>query len=270
MLVFPQLLTGASAVYPVSRKSNFRTVVNTLPDGSAVVYSDPDAALTEWELRATGLNAAEWNAIDTLFQAVAGQWQTLTFLDPAGNLFADSELLSAGAWTNGPLVGLTAGIGDPLGTTRGTRAVMCGRDGRGGFASARGAREFQILFERLGENDRRVECDPDGVECRRGVAKTFSLTTMWQRISLAVSLGQSTTSVTFGAQLDAGASVDLFGLQVEAQLAASDYKRTGTQGGGRKRAVRGGRADGEGAEHGCFRCGDTDRECVRKMNNADH
>ena len=38
-------------------------------------------------------------------------------------------------------------------------------------------------------------------------------------------------SVTFGAQLDAGASVDLFGMQVEAQLAPSDYKRTGTAGG---------------------------------------
>jgi hypothetical protein len=231
MLVFPQLLTGASAVYPVSRKSNFRTVVNTLPDGSAVVYSDPDAALTEWELRATGLNAAEWNAIDTLFQAVAGQWQTLTFLDPAGNLFADSELLSAGAWTNGPLVGLTAGIGDPLGTTRATRAINAG--GTVGAVSQVLAVPGNFKYclsawaKTIGGSNVTLTASSTG----GSVAKTFSLTTMWQRISLAVSLGQSTTSVTFGAQLDAGASVDLFGLQVEAQLAASDYKRTGTQGG---------------------------------------
>jgi hypothetical protein len=38
-------------------------------------------------------------------------------------------------------------------------------------------------------------------------------------------------SVTFGAQLTAGASVDLFGMQVEAQLAASDYKMTTVRGG---------------------------------------
>ncbi len=37
--------------------------------------------------------------------------------------------------------------------------------------------------------------------------------------------------MTFGAQLGAGASVDLFGMQVEAQLAASDYKMTGAAGG---------------------------------------
>jgi hypothetical protein len=46
-----------------------------------------------------------------------------------------------------------------------------------------------------------------------------------------VALGAATTSVTFGAQLDAGATVDLFGMQVEAQPAASAYKMTGESGG---------------------------------------
>jgi hypothetical protein len=33
MLVFPQLVTGAVALYPVTRQSVLRTVVNTLADG---------------------------------------------------------------------------------------------------------------------------------------------------------------------------------------------------------------------------------------------
>ena len=37
--------------------------------------------------------------------------------------------------------------------------------------------------------------------------------------------------MTFGAQLAAGRSVDLFGMQVEAQLGPSDYKKTGDRGG---------------------------------------
>ena len=126
MPVFPQLATGAVALYPVTRQSVLRTVVNTLADGSTVVYSDPDAAQTMWELQAKGLTAAEWNAIEALFDAVAGQWQPFTLLDPAGNLFANSELLSAGSWTNGALITLTAGIGDPLGTSRATRVVNAG------------------------------------------------------------------------------------------------------------------------------------------------
>jgi hypothetical protein len=46
-----------------------------------------------------------------------------------------------------------------------------------------------------------------------------------------VDLAESTSSVTFGVQLAAGATVDLFGMQVEAQLGASAYKMTGTNGG---------------------------------------
>src|ERR1700689_4145079 len=101
MLVFPQLTTGAAAMYPVTRQSVLRTVVNTLSDGSTVIYSDPDAAQTMWEIQAKGLTAVEWSSIEALFDAVAGQWLDFTLLDPAGNLFADSELLSSGAWTNG-------------------------------------------------------------------------------------------------------------------------------------------------------------------------
>jgi len=231
MLVFPQLSTGASAVYPVSRKTNLRTVVNTLADGSAVVYSDPDAAFTEWELHATGLSAVEWGAIDTLFQAMAGQWQSFTFLDPVGNLLADSELLSAGAWTNGPLVALTAGIGDPLGTTRASRAINSGGAAQAVAQVLTVPGNFKyclsIWARTIGGSNVTLTASTTG----GSAAKTFSLSTAWQRISLAVSLGQNTTSMTFGAQLDAGASVDLFGMQVEAQLAASDYKKTGTQGG---------------------------------------
>ena len=57
-----------------------------------------------------------------------------------------------------------------------------------------------------------------------------------RRLTLSGSLAQSTEQVTFGVQLAAGTSVDLFGMQVEAQPAASDYKRTGAAGGVRSNA----------------------------------
>ena len=55
-----------------------------------------------------------------------GNVATFTFLDPAGNLLEQSEEFGAAAWTNGALIELTAGIGDPLGTTRATRVVNAG------------------------------------------------------------------------------------------------------------------------------------------------
>ena len=50
-------------------------------------------------------------------------------------------------------------------------------------------------------------------------------------MALAAGAGSSSvSSVAFGMQIAAGASVDVFGLQVEAQLAPTDYKMTGAGG----------------------------------------
>jgi hypothetical protein len=231
MLVFPQLVTGASAVYPVTRRTIQRTVVNALPDGSAVVFADPDAAAAGWQLHASGMTLAEWNAIKTLFVATSGMWQTFTFLDPTGNLLADSEALNAGAWTNGGLIELTTSIADPFGTTRATRAINAGSSAESVAQILDIPGNFQyclsVWARTVGTSGVALTISTTG----GSAVKSFALNGTWTRISLSGNLAQSTTSVTFGAQLAAGASVDLFGMQVEAQLAASDYKMTETQGG---------------------------------------
>jgi membrane protease subunit (stomatin/prohibitin family) len=62
-------------------------------------------------------------------------------------------------------------------------------------------------------------------------AVTFPLAAQWQRVGMLVGLGQATSSVTFAAQLAPGASVDLFGMQVDAQPAPASYRQTGVAGG---------------------------------------
>ncbi len=231
MLVFPQLTTGAATLYPVTRQTVQRTVVNTLPDGSTVIYSDPDAAQTMWELQLKGLTAAEWGSIEALFDAVAGQWQTFTLLDPAGNLFANSELLSAGSWVNGALITLTAGIGDPLGTTRATRVVNTGIAAEAVTQVLTVPGNYRYCLSTWAKTTGGSSVTLEASTTGASASGTFTLTTNWQRISMPAELGAATTSVTVGAQLAAGATVDLFGMQVEAQPAASDYKMTGEQGG---------------------------------------
>src|ERR1041385_3764490 len=99
MLVFPQLQSGSATLYPVVRRNLTRTVQNQLPDGSAVVFADSDAAVREWELHLAGLTLEEWTAIDTLFQAVSGRLTSFTFLDPVGNLLQRSEEFGTPEWT---------------------------------------------------------------------------------------------------------------------------------------------------------------------------
>ncbi len=231
MLVFPQLGTGASALYPVTKTSVQRTVVNTLGDGSTVVFADPYAAAMAWNLQASGLTATEWNAIETLFQATSGMWQTFTFLDPTANLLLQSEDFGATAWTNGALIELTTGVGDPLGTTRATGVVNAGETALSVAQTPNVPGNFHYCLSAWAKTAAGSGVTLSISTTGGSVTQTFPLTGEWARINVSGNPGQSTTEVTFAAQLAAGASVDLFGMQVEAQLAPSDYKLTGAKGG---------------------------------------
>jgi hypothetical protein len=231
MLVFPQLSTGCAALYPVIRKSATRTVVNDLGDGSRVVFGDPDAETTEWELRCVGLTLEESTEIDALFQAVSGRLATFTFLDPAGNLLLHSEEFGQPGWTNGALIQLTPGVADPLGTARATHVVnaasVAGLVGQPLAVPGSFRYVLSVWAKGTGTSNLTLSATTEG----GSVTRSFPLTGEWTRLFLEVGLGLNTDSVTFGAQLDAGAAADLFGMQVEAQPGVSDYKQTGGSGG---------------------------------------
>jgi len=228
MLVFPQLTTGAAAFYPVTKQALQRSVVNTLAGGNTVMYADPSAAIAGWQLRATGMTLVEWNAIESLFQQVSGMSGTFTFLDPVGNLLLQSENFSVGAWTKGALVQLTPGITDPFGTTRATTLVNAGQTDAELTQTLNIPGSFQY-------------CLSVWVRSASGSAVTLAVANVtknvaagpqWSRVHLTANPGQTgATTVTFGAQMAAGSSLELFGMQVEAQLGLSDYKITGAIGG---------------------------------------
>jgi hypothetical protein len=228
MLVFPQLTTGAAALYPVTKQGRQRTVVNALADGSAVVYADPDGTVAGWTLRATGLTLVEWNAIESLFQQTAGMAGTFTFLDPVGNLLLQSENFSAGGWTAGALVQLTGGIADPFGTARATRLVNTGQAAAGVTQILNVPGDFQYCLSVWV----RTASGSAVTLAVANTSKSFAAGTQWKRVYFSSNPGQAgATTVTFGAQLAAGGSVELFGMQAEAQLGPSDYKITGAVGG---------------------------------------
>jgi len=228
MLVFPQLSTGAAALYPVTKQSLRRAVVNTLADGKVVVYADSGAAIAGWALRATGLTQAEWNAIENLFQQSSGMAGTFTFLDPAGNLLLQSENFGAGAWAVGALVQLTAGIGDPFGSTRATWLVNTGQAIAGITQLLNVPGDFQYCLSVWVRSSSGSALTLSAANS----SKSFAAGTQWKRVYFSSNSGQAgATTVTFGAKLAAGGSVELFGMQVEAQPGPSDYKMTSASGG---------------------------------------
>lgn len=231
MLVFPQLATGASALYPVTRMNATRTVVNVLGDGSTVVFADADAGMREWELRAAGLSLDEWTAIEGLFEAASGRLSVFTFLDPFGNLLLRSEEFGDPAWATGELIQLTPGSGDPFGTTRATQVVNAGPAAGAMTQTLAVPGNFRYTLSVWGKTTGASSVTLSATTSGGSATRSIALTSQWKRVSLDVGLGQNTESVVFGVELDVGATVDLFGMQAEAQISASDYKKTGSNGG---------------------------------------
>jgi hypothetical protein len=229
--VFPQVSTGASALYPLTKTSRQRSVVNTLGDGTTDVYADPEAASLGWELHTTGLTAAEWGAIEALFEATSGMWQPFTFLDPVGNLIAESESFGASAWSNGALIDLTTGAGDPLGTTRATTVTNPSLAAEAIAQTLTVPGNFQYCLSIWARTDSGTNVTLSISTTGGNATKTFTLGAQWVRVSLSADLGQTTESVTFAAQIAAGGTIDIFAMQAEAQWGFSDYKQTGTTSG---------------------------------------
>lgn len=226
MTHFPVLSSGAVCQFPVSKTREFRTIVNSLANGADVKLGDGAGERVRWRLRFLGLSEGEFRNIEDFYRAREGALETFLFLDPTDNLLVFSEDFTAGAWTKGPGLSLTPGTPGPLQSGLGTRVSN---------VSPAPQRMEQILnaptgvtycfsiYARGGDSAtvtlvRRA----GGVEQTRTVA----LRDDWDRLQMPWSPTTDGEEVAFGLELPAGATLELFGAQVECQTGASAYKKT--------------------------------------------
>jgi hypothetical protein len=201
-------------------------VINAMGDGSQITYHDPDLAETRWQLDATGLNAVEWGAIETLFADVRGRFGTFKLLEPAGNLLLQSETFDQPEWDNSALTVVTTGQPDPLGGT--------------GASTITGT-SVEVAQTLAVPGNYRYSLSVWAKSAAGATATLFALTTGgssekacvlgadWMRIAMPVAMGLATDSVTFGVRLTDSAQI--FGMQVEAQPGPGGYQKTGAKGG---------------------------------------
>lgn len=226
MLTYPQSASGALAQFPTIRKRRARTILNSSADGGFVKLGDPAGASTEWQLSYTALSDSELAALEQFFQAAEGSLNSFTFLDPNSNLLAWSEVLTNSAWTPGPQLTLQGGVADAVGGTNGWHLSNTGGgpealsqtlNGPGGYLYC-----LSVYVQAV---------QPSSVTLTAGNTRlTYPAGATWQRIWTAGTGDASGTSIQFGIELPAGAAVDVFGPQVEAQAVPSVY-RTSTSGG---------------------------------------
>jgi len=226
MLVFPQLTTGALIQFPVRKLRRKRTITNTLGDMSTIKLADPYGETVEWRLEYSGLSDRELMNLQQFHLAAEGSLNTFTFLDPTANLLAWSDQLNNAVWSADPFLALTGGLSDPVG------GINAWNLSNSGVAA-------QTLLQTLNAPGGYTYCTSAYVRSASGRTVSLVLGTnqtaatlsgTWTRI-VASGYGTATeNSIGFGLALPAGASVEVFGIQVEAQPAASGYKPSTTGG----------------------------------------
>jgi hypothetical protein len=226
MAAYPQLGSGALGQFPVRKKRRTRTVVNQAADGSTIKLADPAGEVTEWQLTYTDLSDEEAAALRAFFGAAEGTLNGFTFLDPAGNLLAWSDQLDEDAWQKDPLLSLTGGIGDPRGSALAWRLSNGGgaEQGAGQTLAAPGEYQYCLSAYVRAATATSVGLTAGSQTARRAVASE------WTRIAWTCSGDAQATSMRFGIEIAPGDAVEVYGLQVEAQTAASGYKASGRGG----------------------------------------
>jgi len=220
MPAYPQLGSGALSQFPVQKNRWARTVVNRAADGSTIKLADPAAEVTEWLLTYTDLSDEEAAALRAFFVAAEGTLNGFTFLDPAGNLLAWSDQLDQTAWQKDPLLSLTGGITDPRGGTRAWRLSNSGGAEQAAGQTLAAPGEYQYC---LSAYVRAALVTGVGLTVGSQTAGRV-VTSEWTRIAWTGSGDAEATSVRFAMEIGAGDVVEVYGLQVEAQTAASGYK----------------------------------------------
>lgn len=221
---FPQTGAGSVAQYPLERVRRWRTITNRLENGERITLPDYGTAEILWDLSYEDLSDGESGQIRGLFDSVLGAVGSFTFIDPLVNLLGWSEDLSRSGWQRG-LLNVAAAVTDPQGTTRASRI-------------ANSSAATQALAQSLGIRGEHVACFSAWVRSntisvaaiqRDGHQSTYAIGPVWKRIHVTGAGNAGQADSTFALLVEPGQSVDVWGLQVEAQPAPSVYKGSGPQ-----------------------------------------
>ncbi len=223
MLIFPQLSTFASVQYPIQKQRSERTIVNLSEDGRLITLADTFASEVRWTLKFNGLTDQEALNLTSFFDLCEGSLQPFLFLDPTENLLSYSEDLTQPSWQLSSLLTLTHQIDDPFGTDRATRVL------NNSLAALTITQTVAIPGSIYCAFSVYLRSQYAGFQLIRddgsnSVPLPVSPTPSWQRFSLNTAYASSiSTSCDFSISIPPGVSLDVFGLQLDAQPFPGTY-----------------------------------------------
>jgi hypothetical protein len=192
-----------------------------MESGERIMLPDTGAGQVEWKLSYRDLASAEVQSLSGLFNTSQGQFGAFAFIDPMANLLGWSEDISQPGWVAG-LLQTASGMADPLGTQR---AWSVTNPGAG----------VQTLQQTMGISGDYVACfsaylwssTAGTVTLQRdGQQTTVSVGPAWKRAYVNGTGTSGAGQSTFSIGVSAGQTIQVWGLQVEAQPYPSAYKQT--------------------------------------------
>lgn len=230
-LFFPQLTSGALAQYPIRKVRLARTVKNVLPDGSMILFSDPNGTQLLWQLSYTELSDADIQALQNHFSACVGPFHAFTFIDPTDNMLVSSTNFAALPWNASGLIRITSDAIDPAGGTAAFTLTNTGQTAQQITQSFEVPSGYQYCFSIYATSS-----SPTAITMlRQGSASqaqdSVSVGSDWSRIVSSGRLTDTGVGLTIGIALAPGQQVQLYGPQLEAQVVPSRYRPTAQTGG---------------------------------------
>lgn len=220
---FPQIGNGSMAQFPLTRSRKWRAISNELESAEQIILTDQAAGQIRWRLAFQDLTDAETGALSALFTASQGSFGAFTFVDPLANLLGWSEDLQQPDWQAGLLV-TSLNIIDPLGTKRAS-------------SISNSSAGIQALLQTLQIPGDYVACfsawlrsDAVGMVAlqRDNAQRVVPIGPAWRREFISAEGLAGATQSSFSIAISSGQTIDVWGLQVEAQPCPSAYKQTAT------------------------------------------
>jgi hypothetical protein len=228
-LIFPQLVTGSIAQFPIRKHVIQRTIVNRAVGEQLIKMADPEGGIIGWKLQYSGLSDAEVRAFETLFEACEGRLHSFSFVDPLGNLLRWSENLDESVWQTSLLA--TAGAEDP---NDGTAAYTLTNGSQSPQSISQAVESpagytytFSVWIRSRSAEGVRLSITNGGVD----VSVTRHISAGWERIQVTASMHGSGDQITCSIEVPGGSAVDVFGAQLDAQSDASEYRKSNDRSG---------------------------------------
>ena len=199
-----------------------RTILNSSLSGHLVKMSDPEGALTAWDLEYSGLTDEEMGALEVLFSKCEGRLRSFWFVDPFGNLLRWTDNLDNAVWETGMLV--SSGVDDPHGGRAASRFANGGQAPQSVSQVVDITAPYKYTFSVWARSESadsvRLLLSKDNAT----VTMSQVVSTGWELLAVSGAFTDVDGQISCAIEVPAGSAIDLYGPQCDAQSSASGYR----------------------------------------------